>query len=235
MAESLHGDAQRRRASRRPWPAALRESAVIALAVVALVLLVALVSYDPRRSGLLLQRAVDGDAQPRRRRSAPWLADVLYFLFGRPGLPAAGDAGRQRPGGCTRRARTEQRGRGLNTAVRGRGLRAAAGRQLRACARCTGSRGCCVRGAPGGSSASRSAAALQAGLSSSAPRCCCWPPGWRAPSLAFGVSWFAVMDRLGAWPGRRCGWLRTRARSRAKRCRRGARAARAAPRGGRRR
>ena len=62
----------------------LRESAVLAIGVIALVMLIALVVVPPRRSGVLLDRRSDqAVAQPHRalRRLA---VDLLFFLFGRP-------------------------------------------------------------------------------------------------------------------------------------------------------
>jgi S-DNA-T family DNA segregation ATPase FtsK/SpoIIIE len=61
----------------------LRESAAIALAVLALVLLVALVSYSAADPGY----SYTGDGGPVHNRIGPagaYLADLLYFLFGKP-------------------------------------------------------------------------------------------------------------------------------------------------------
>jgi len=61
----------------------LRESAIIALGIVALVLLVALGSYSPDDPGFSLS----GDSAPVHNRIGligAWVADVLYFLFGWP-------------------------------------------------------------------------------------------------------------------------------------------------------
>ena len=68
----------------------LREGAAIGLAVVALVLLVALVSFDPRDPGFSYTGV--GEAIHNRVGSAgAYMADFLYFLFGRPAylLPLA--------------------------------------------------------------------------------------------------------------------------------------------------
>src|SRR5207302_876255 len=61
----------------------LRESAVIALVIVALVLFVALATYSPDDPGF----SFTGTAAAIHNRIGvvgAWLADVLFFLFGRP-------------------------------------------------------------------------------------------------------------------------------------------------------
>src|SRR5437660_1781288 len=61
----------------------LRESAVIALGIVALVLFVALATYSPDDPGF----SFTGTAAVIHNRIGvvgAWLADVLFFLFGRP-------------------------------------------------------------------------------------------------------------------------------------------------------
>ena len=61
----------------------LREGGAIALSVLALVLLVALASYDARDPGFSYTGS--GDTLYNRVGSAgAWIADLLYFLFGRP-------------------------------------------------------------------------------------------------------------------------------------------------------
>jgi S-DNA-T family DNA segregation ATPase FtsK/SpoIIIE len=63
----------------------LRESGAIALGVVALVLLVALLSFDARDSGFSFS-GVDEVVHNRVGPLGAWFADLLYFLFGRPAL-----------------------------------------------------------------------------------------------------------------------------------------------------
>ena len=84
----------------------LRESGAIALAGLALVVLVALLSFNPHDPGF----SFTGEGGPVHNRIGPvgaWFADALYFLFGRPAylLPVilavvrlAGDARALRPG-----------------------------------------------------------------------------------------------------------------------------------------
>ena len=62
----------------------LREAGAIGLGVLALVLLVALASYDARDPGFSFTGS--GETIYNRVGSAgAWIADLLYFLFGRPG------------------------------------------------------------------------------------------------------------------------------------------------------
>ena len=82
MAES---SAQARGASRFTSAVSrgLRESAVIAIAIVALVLFVALATYSPGDPGF----SFTGSAAAIHNRIGligAWLADMLFFLFGRP-------------------------------------------------------------------------------------------------------------------------------------------------------
>src|SRR5256886_14478294 len=61
----------------------LRESAIIALGIVALVLLIALLTYSPDDPGF----SFTGNSAPVRNRIGvigAWLADVPFFLFGWP-------------------------------------------------------------------------------------------------------------------------------------------------------
>src|SRR2546430_161357 len=76
----------------------LRESAIIALGIVALVLLIALLTYSPDDPGF----SFTGNSAPVRNRIGvigPWPADAPVFLFRRPaflvplGRAAAGGAG----------------------------------------------------------------------------------------------------------------------------------------------
>ena len=61
----------------------LRESAVIALAVAGLVLLVALATYSPDDPGFSVHRS-SAAVHNRIGLVGAWLADMLFSLFGRP-------------------------------------------------------------------------------------------------------------------------------------------------------
>ena len=107
----------------------LRESAVIALAVVGLVLLVALATYSPADPGW----SQVTDSTGIHNRIGPvgaWLANLLFFIFGRPAylFPAMIALVTWT---LFRSGRREAALAGQHRSA-GRGLRAAAGRQLRA-------------------------------------------------------------------------------------------------------
>ena len=181
----------------------LRESAIIGIAIVAVVLLMALASYSPEDPGF----SFTGNAAPVHNRIGvigAWLADVLFFLFGRPaflfpvmlGLACFG---------LQRRIRAESASR-ANTAVR------IAGFVLLLIASCALTtlhwQPGALRQSAGGVVGSLVGNGLAAGLKflgATLLLIAAWMAGL---SLAFGVSWFTVMDRLGAltWGG--IAWLR---------------------------
>ncbi len=183
----------------------LRESAIIALGIVALVLLMALASYSPDDPGF----SFTGSAAPVHNRIGvigAWLADVLFFLFGRPAflfpiMLALACFGMQR------RIRAEASSR-ANTVVRIAGFLLVL---VASCALTTlhwqpGT----LRQSAGGVVGSLVGNGLAAGLNflgATLLMIAAWMAGL---SLAFGVSWFTIMDRLGAlaWSG--IGWLRGR-------------------------
>ena len=71
----------------------LRECAFIALGVIAIVVFAALATYNPQDPAY----TTSGDSSVVHNRVGPvgaWLADVLFFLFGRPAylLPAGARA-----------------------------------------------------------------------------------------------------------------------------------------------
>ena len=71
----------------------LRESAVIALAVAGLVLLVALATYNTNDPGW----SKDTGATTIHNRIGPigaWFADLLFYIFGRPAFPLRPSAAR---------------------------------------------------------------------------------------------------------------------------------------------
>jgi len=183
----------------------LRESAIIALGIVALVLLIALLTYSPDDPGF----SFTGNSAPVRNRIGvigAWLADVLFFLFGRPAflfplvLAAA-------CWGLQRRMKTEGVSR-ANTLVR------IAGFVLVLVASCglttlhwqPGA----LRQTAGGVVGSVVGGGLVAGLDflgATLVMLAAWMAGL---SLAFGVSWLTIMDRLGALTWAAIGRLRSR-------------------------
>jgi DNA segregation ATPase FtsK/SpoIIIE, S-DNA-T family len=183
----------------------LRESAIIAIGIVAIVLLMALATYSPDDPGF----SFTGSAAPVHNRIGvigAWLADALFFLFGRPaflfpvmlGLACFG---------LQRRIHTEATSR-ANTVVR------LAGFVLVLVASCALTtlhwQPGILRQSAGGVVGSLVGNGLAAGLNflgATLLMIAAWMAGL---SLAFGVSWFTIMDRLGtlAWSG--VGWLRAR-------------------------
>ncbi|MEZ5513448.1 MAG: DNA translocase FtsK 4TM domain-containing protein [Steroidobacteraceae bacterium] len=173
----------------------LRESGIIALGVVALVILVALGSYSPTDRGF----SFTGGADQIHNAIGPfgaWLSDVLFFLFGRPAylLPIMLAVS------CfflfRKRADAEPVSR-TNTAIRIGGflllLVASCGlatlhwspEPLRQTA-----------GGVIGSLVGSSLAGAMNFLGATLLMLAAWMAG---VSLAFGVSWLTVIDRLGAW------------------------------------
>ncbi|MFL6601095.1 MAG: DNA translocase FtsK [Steroidobacteraceae bacterium] len=183
----------------------LRESAIIALGVVALVVFTALVTYSPDDPGF----SFTGNSSVVHNRIGPigaWVADVLFFLFGRPAFlfPV------MLAGACWllfRRDKTEQTSK-LNTAVRIAGFVLVL---VTSCGLVTlhwdaGS----LRQTAGGVVGSLVGRGLASGLDflgATLLMIAAWMAGL---SLAFHVSWFTIMDRIGAavWDG--LSWLRTR-------------------------
>jgi S-DNA-T family DNA segregation ATPase FtsK/SpoIIIE len=183
----------------------LRESAVIAIAIVALVLLIALATYSPDDPGF----SFTGSATAVHNRIGvigAWLADVLFFLFGRPAFlfPLMLGAAAW---GLQRRLKSESASR-ANTLVRLAGFLLVL---VSSCALTTlhwqpGS----LRQSAGGVVGSLVGGGLAAGvdfLGATLLLIAAWMAG---VSLAFGVSWLTMMDRVGAttWAGIR--WLRGR-------------------------
>jgi DNA segregation ATPase FtsK/SpoIIIE, S-DNA-T family len=183
----------------------LRESAIIALAIVALVLFMALASYSPEDPGF----SYTGTTAPVHNRIGvigAWLADVLFFLFGWPAFlfPAVLAAACW---GLQRRINTESHSR-INTLVRILGFLLVL---VASCALTTlhWSPGTLRQSAGGivGSVAGRGLAAGLDFLGATLLLIAAWMAGL---SLAFGVSWLTIMDRIGAATWGAIGWLRGR-------------------------
>ena len=185
---------------------ALRESAIIALAIVALVLFMALATYNPEDPGFSFTGG-PGVVHNRIGVIGAWVADVLFFLFGRPAflVPLVLAAACW---GLQRRLRTEGGGSRANTMVRMLGFALVL---VASCALTTlhwqpG----VLRQSAGGVVGRLVGEGLAAGvdfLGATLLMIAAWMAGL---SLAFGVSWLTVMDRLGTstWAG--ISWLRAR-------------------------
>ena len=174
---------------------ALRESAALATGVLALVLLVALASYSPDDPGFSSSGA-DGSIRNAVGWIGAWLADLLFFLFGRPAflfpVMLAG-AGwllfRHRAGGAPATR--------ANTAVR------IAGFVLTLMASCglatlhwdPGS----LRQSAGGVVGLLVGNGIAAGLNALGATLLLLAAWMAGLSLAFHVSWLVVIDRLGYW------------------------------------
>src|SRR2546430_15130772 len=183
----------------------LRESAIIALGIVALVLLIALLTYSPDDPGF----SFTGNSAPVRNRIGvigAWLADVLFFLFGRPAflfplvLAAA-------CWGLQRRMKAQGVSR-ANTLVRivGFALVLVASCGLTTLHWQPGA----LRQTAGGVVGSLVGEGLATGLDflgATLVMLAAWMAGL---SLAFGVSWLTIMDRLGALTWAAIGRLRSR-------------------------
>ncbi len=185
----------------------LRESAAIAIAVVALVVFVALVTYSPSDTSF----SFAGDSADIRNRIGPIgarFADVLFFLFGRPAFlfPVmlavwCWNLFRNRKGDKEPSSRA-------NTAVKVAGFALVL---VASCGLATlhwdpGS----LRQSAGGVIGQLAGDGLASGvhfLGATLLLIASWMAGL---SLAFGVSWLTVMDRIGeyAWAG--VAWLKER-------------------------
>jgi S-DNA-T family DNA segregation ATPase FtsK/SpoIIIE len=188
---------------------ALRESAVIALGIVALVLFMALASYSPDDPGF----SYTGGAAPIHNRIGvvgAWLSDVLFFLFGWPAylLPLVLAIAAW---GLQRRVQGISVSR-VNTAVRVAGfvLLLAASCGLTTLHWQAGGLRQTAGGVVGGLVGKGLASWLDF-LGATLVLIAAWMAGL---SVAFHVSWLTVMDRLGAHTWGAIGWLRSRLASR---------------------
>ncbi len=185
---------------------ALRESAVIAVAAAALVVLIALLTYSPVDPGFFFYRGVGSGVHNRIGPVGAWLADALFGLFGRGAywVPLMLGFGAWR---IHRGAREAPSGRATHL-VRGGGLTLL---MISTCALAALNwpRGPLHEGA-GGLLGQFAGNGLRDGLGylgATLLMLVAWMAGL---SLGFGVSWFRVMDRLGTGAWELVGWLRAR-------------------------
>ncbi len=175
----------------------LRESAVIALGVVALVLLVALASYNGADPGW--SRVTDSTGVHNRIGPiGAWFADLLFFIFGRPAFlfPVMIALVTWT---LFRSGRGAERSSRANTAVR------IAGFVLLLVASCglatlhwSASGMPDITGGAGGAIGDVVGRGLMAGLSFLGATLLLLAAWMAGASLSLGVSWLTVMDRLGA-------------------------------------
>jgi S-DNA-T family DNA segregation ATPase FtsK/SpoIIIE len=188
----------------------LRESAVIAIAVAAIVLLIALATYSPCDPGFSFAGTCAGASNAGvHNRIGPvgaWLADVLFFLLGRPAflLPLMLGASAW----ALHRGIEPEPASRMNSVVRGGGflLVLAASCGLATLNWHAGA----LRETAGGVIGGLIGRGLAGGLGylgATLLMLAAWMAGL---SLSLGVSWFTVMDRLGAWSWAAISWVRER-------------------------
>ncbi len=187
----------------------LRESAVIAIGVAAIVLLIALATYSPCDSGYSVAGACAGASSLGvHNRIGPvgaWLADVLFFAVGRPAflLPlmlglSAWMLHRGVRGEPTSRANSVVRAGGFVLLLAAScGLTAVNWQHM-------------PPAGPGGVIGSEIGSGLADGLKPLGATLLLLAAWMAGLSLSFEVSWFTVMDRLGSWTWAGIGWLRER-------------------------
>jgi S-DNA-T family DNA segregation ATPase FtsK/SpoIIIE len=173
----------------------LRESAVIALAVAGLVLLVALATYntnDPGWSKLTDSTTIHNRIGP----IGAWFADLLFYIFGRPAFLFPVMIGLVTWSLFRSGRKVEQASR-ANTAVR------VAGFVLLLVASCgLATLHWSDAGMPhtaGGAIGDTVGRGLKAGLDFLGATLLMLAAWMAGASLSLGVSWLTVMDRLGAW------------------------------------
>jgi S-DNA-T family DNA segregation ATPase FtsK/SpoIIIE len=184
----------------------LRESAVLSIGVVALVMLVALASYNANDPGFSSTGGTDHSVQNRIGPFGAYLASLLFFLFGKPAYLFPIMLGvacfvmfRQSP---------EEEGRTrFNTAVRigGFTLMLIASCGLATLHWSAGSLPATAGGVVG--HLGRALASAMSFLGATLLLLTAWMAG---VSLAFGVSWLTIIDRIGASIWNFIGWIRAR-------------------------
>ena len=188
----------------------LRESAVIAIGAAAIVLLIALATYSPCDPGFSIAGACPGahnlGVHNRIGPVGAWLANVLFYFLGWSAflLPVMLGASAW---ALHRGGRPEAASR-IDSVVR------AGGFLLLLAASCGLTTLNWQRGplpaSAGGIIGSLIGSGLEDGLGFLGATLLMLAAWMAALSLAFGVSWFTVMDRLGAWSWAAISWLRER-------------------------
>ena len=184
----------------------LRESAAIAIAVAALVVLAALVTYSPDDPGFSIA-AGSVDVHNRIGPVGAWFADVLFFLFGRPAFLLPVMLGVW----CWsifRNRKNEERSTRANTAVKVAGFAMVL---IASCGLTTlhWSPGV-LRQTAGGVVGSLVGQGLESGLHFLGATLLLLAAWMAGVSLAFGVSWLTVIDRVGEAFWRGVGFVRAR-------------------------
>jgi S-DNA-T family DNA segregation ATPase FtsK/SpoIIIE len=184
----------------------LRESAVLAIGVVALVMLVALASYNASDPGFSSTGSTDHAVQNRIGPFGAYLASLLFFLFGKPAYLFPIMLGvacfvmfRQSP---------EEEGRTrFNTAVRigGFTLMLIASCGLATLHWSAGSLPATAGGVVG--HVGKGLESAMSFLGATLLLLTAWMAG---VSLAFGVSWLTIIDRIGAGIWNFVGWIKAR-------------------------
>jgi DNA segregation ATPase FtsK/SpoIIIE, S-DNA-T family len=184
----------------------LREGGAITLAVVALVVVVALLSFDARDPGFSSTGVGDG-IHNRVGSTGAYLADLLYFLFGRPAylLPLALGVAAVR---MARARTTVVPSSRANFAVRGLGF------ALLLMSSCSltalhWNPGALPAGA-GGVVGSAVGSGLSGGLNLLGATLMLLAAWAASAAVAFGISWLRVIDGLGAAVWRCIRYLRER-------------------------
>ena len=172
----------------------LRESAAIAIAVVALVVLVALATYSPNDPGFSYSGASVGDVHNSIGPVGAWFADVLFFLFGKPAflLPVILGAWAWN---IFHNRKNEERSTRANTAVKTAGFAMVL---IASCGLTTlhWSPGA-LRQTAGGVVGSLAGQGLADGLHFLGATLLLLAVWMAGVSLAFGVSWLTIIDWIG--------------------------------------
>jgi len=185
----------------------LREGAVILIGALTLMLLAALLSYSPGDPGFSYTGSGGSSVTNLVGRGGAWLADALFFLFGVAAylfpamLGVAAWHAHRRAGEAPHSSRT-------NALLRTSGFVVVL---ATACALATlHGGGDSLRQSAGGVLGSLFGYALLGNLNFLGATLLLLALFMAGISLAFGVSWFEVMDRLGAAAWKSVDWLRSR-------------------------